>query len=145
MTGLWLVSGWFGWFVGVLWVVWLASGWFGVLQLTQSTTVCSYFPIFYHKELHLSCYIGLEPNIVTSTKIQEGIGETYQTPPPPLKKIYNPMKMSFLAVVTPCTIFVLISYSFDTQVMLILIRIDVQYSQNAVFSSPSSVHYFPAL
>ena len=31
-------------------------------------------------------------------------------------------------------IFVLISYSCDTQVMLILILIDVQYSQNAVFS-----------
>ena len=33
-----------------------------------------------------------------------------------------------------CTIFVLISYSFHTQVMLILILIDVQYSQNVVFS-----------
>ena len=33
-----------------------------------------------------------------------------------------------------CTIFVLISYSFDTQAMLLLILIDVQYSQNAVFS-----------
>ena len=62
-----------------------------------------------------------------------------------------------------CTIFVLISYSFETQIMLILILIIVQYSQNAVFSfekilnrqnhsssgsyhlvkkSPSSVHYF---
>ena len=28
----------------------------------------------------------------------------------------------------------LISYSFDTQVMVILTLIDVQYSQNAVFS-----------
>ena len=34
----------------------------------------------------------------------------------------------------PCTIFVLISYFFETQIMLILILIDVQYSQNAVFS-----------
>ena len=33
-----------------------------------------------------------------------------------------------------CTIFVLISYSFETYIMLILILIDVQYSQNAVFS-----------
>ena len=61
-----------------------------------------------------------------------------------------------------CTIFVLISYYFETQIMLILILIDVQYSQNAVFSfenfsnrqnhssgshhlvkkSHSSVHYF---
>ena len=33
-----------------------------------------------------------------------------------------------------CTIFVLISHSFDTQVMLILILFDAQYSQNAVVS-----------
>ena len=33
-----------------------------------------------------------------------------------------------------CTIFVLISYSFDTQVVLILILIDVQYLRNVVFS-----------
>ena len=33
-----------------------------------------------------------------------------------------------------CTFFVLISYFFETQIMLILILIDVQYSQNAVFS-----------
>ena len=74
--------------------------------------------------------------------------------------------MSFLAVViAPVPFFVLISYSFDTQVMLSLILIDVQYSQNIVFSfekclnrqnhsssdsthrvkkSPSSVHYILA-
>ena len=34
----------------------------------------------------------------------------------------------------PCTIFVLIPNSFKTHIMLILILIDVQYSQNAVFS-----------
>ena len=33
-----------------------------------------------------------------------------------------------------CSIFVLISYSLDTQVMLIFILIDFQYSQKAVFS-----------
>ena len=33
-----------------------------------------------------------------------------------------------------CTIFVLISYSFETQIMPILILIGVQYSQNVVFS-----------
>ena len=33
-----------------------------------------------------------------------------------------------------CTIFVLISYSFETQIVLILILINVQYSQNSVFS-----------
>ena len=61
-----------------------------------------------------------------------------------------------------CNIFVIISYSFVTLVMLILILSDVQYSQNAILSfekdsnhqnlslgshhlvkiSPSSVHYF---
>ena len=49
----------------------------------------------------------------------------------PNKKI----KASILAVViAPVPFFVLSSYSFETQVMLILILIDVQYSQNAVFS-----------
>ena len=33
-----------------------------------------------------------------------------------------------------CTIFVLISYSLDTQIMLIVILINVQYPQKAVFS-----------
>ena len=33
-----------------------------------------------------------------------------------------------------CTVFVLIPYSLDTQVVLSLILIDVQYSQKAVFS-----------
>ena len=44
--------------------------------------------------------------------------------------------MSFLAVAShwSCTISVLISFSFETQIMLVLILIDVQYSQNAVFS-----------
>ena len=37
-----------------------------------------------------------------------------------------------------CTTFVLISYSFDTQATLILILIDVQYTQNAVFSFEKS-------
>ena len=40
-----------------------------------------------------------------------------------------------------CTIFVLISYSFDTQTTLILILIDVQYTQNAVFSFEKSSNY----
>ena len=45
------------------------------------------------------------------------------------------MKTSFLAVViAPVPFFVLISHSFETQAMLILILIDVKYSQNAVFS-----------
>ena len=45
------------------------------------------------------------------------------------------MKTSFLAVViAPVPFFVLISHSFETQAMLILILINVKYSQNAVFS-----------
>ena len=64
------------------------------------------------------------PNIYSlPTKSQSSL------PVPPLNKIYNPIKTSFLAVVTPCTIFVLISYFFDTQVMVISILIEVQYSQ----------------
>ena len=73
----------------------------------------------------------------------------------PNKKI----KASILAVViAPVPFFVLSSYSFETQVMLILILIDVQYSQNAqkflnrqnhsssgshhvVKNLPNSVHY----
>ena len=61
-------------------------------------------------------------------------------PPPPLTKqqfsSYNPIKTAFLAVVIALapSIFVLISFSLDTQVMLIFILIDVQYSQEAVFS-----------
>ena len=40
--------------------------------------------------------------------------------------------MSFLAVViAPVPFFVLISYTFETQIMLILILIDVKYSQSA--------------
>ena len=40
-----------------------------------------------------------------------------------------------------CTIFVLISYFFDTQATLILILIDVKYTQNAVFSFEKSSNY----
>ena len=57
----------------------------------------------------------------------------------PTKSQFNPikkMKTSFLAVVIApvATIFVLSSCSFETGIMLILILIDVQYLQNAVFS-----------
>ena len=48
----------------------------------------------------------------------------------PNKKI----KTSFLVVVIPPVPLVLISYSFETQIMPILILINVQYSQNAVFN-----------
>ena len=44
------------------------------------------------------------------------------------------------------TIFIVTSYSLYTQVMLILILIDVQYSQNVVFSfekgSNGQIHFF---
>ena len=57
----------------------------------------------------------------------------------PTKTKFNPIKKiktSFLAVVIApvTTIFDLISYSFGTEIRLILILIDVQYSQNAGFS-----------
>ena len=58
-------------------------------------------------------------------------------PPLPTKSQFNPTKnknVIFSCNHFSCTIFVLISYSFETQIMLILILIIVQYSQNAVFS-----------
>ena len=56
---------------------------------------------------------------------------------PPTKSQFNPIKKNkniFSCSHCSCTTFVLISHSFKTQIMLILILIDVQYSQNAVFS-----------
>ena len=56
---------------------------------------------------------------------------------PPTKSQFNPIKnknVIFSCSHCSCTIFVLISYSFETKIMLILILINVQYSQNAVFS-----------
>ena len=51
-----------------------------------------------------------------------------------MKCLYDNNKNIFSCSHCSCTIFVLISYPFYTQVMLILILIDVQYLQNAVFS-----------
>ena len=57
---------------------------------------------------------------------------------PPTKSQFNPIKKNknviFSCSHCSCTIFVLISYSSETQIMIILILIDVQYSQNVVFS-----------
>ena len=54
---------------------------------------------------------------------------------PPTKSQFNPIKKTpFLAVVIAPVPFFEISYSFETKIMLILILIDVQYLQNAVFS-----------
>ena len=54
---------------------------------------------------------------------------------PPTKQqflSYNPIKTAFLdVVIVPALFFFKISYSFDTQAMLILILIDVQYSKKA--------------
>ena len=67
----------------------------------------------------------------------------HPSPPPKVNPLptkqqfsnYNSKKPSILSCShCPCSIFVLMSYSLDTQVMSILILIDVQYSQNAVFS-----------
>ena len=58
------------------------------------------------------------------------------TPPPlPSRLSRLPLHQIFIPSLPKANSpqFVLISYSFDTQVMLILILIDVQYSQNVVF------------
>ena len=81
--------------------------------------------------------------IYTGFSLLEGWGKC----PPPAKNLLIPLYKSqfnltknFLkSVIFSCshssyTIFVLISYSFETQIMLILILINVQYSQNSVFS-----------
>ena len=76
------------------------------------------------------------------------ISPTWRNPPPvgsphqnfilPTKYQFsscNQIKMVFFSCIhCSCTIFVLILYSLDTQVMIILILIDFQYSQKAVFS-----------
>ena len=50
------------------------------LSVTTVNSSFQLFPIFCHKELHLRCCIGLELNIVASTKIQGVLG--YQGAPP---------------------------------------------------------------
>ena len=54
----------------------------------------------------------------------------YSAPTKQKSSSYNSIKTVFF----PASIFVLISYSLNTQVMLNLFLIDVQYSQKAVFS-----------
>ena len=73
--------------------------------------------------------------------------EEFRTPPAknllllppflPTKIQFNPKKIknvTFSCSHCSCTNFILISCSFETQIMLFLILIDVQYYQNAVFS-----------
>ena len=57
-------------------------------------------------------------------------------PSPPHQKSIQPNKKKhhFQLQSSSCTIFVLISYSFETQIIPILILINVQYSENAVFN-----------
>ena len=55
-------------------------------------------------------------------------------PPNNIFKVQPNKNVIFCCSHCSCTIFMLISYSLDTQVMLILILIHVQYSQKAVFS-----------
>ena len=51
-----------------------------------------------------------------------------------ISKLYSNKYSIFICSHSSCAIFVLISYSLDTQVMLILALIDVWYSQKAIFS-----------
>ena len=53
----------------------------------------------------------------------------------PTKSQCNPIENK--NVICSCTFFVLISCTLKTQIILILILIDIQYSQNAVFSLES--------
>ena len=54
---------------------------------------------------------------------------------------YNPIKHSiFSCSHCSCSIFLLVSYSLDTQVVLSLILIDVQYLQKAVSSFEKGLH-----
>ena len=82
--------------------------------------------------------IGGQPKICSFTPFPPNYFEGDGGSSPILKKSIQPnikIKTSFLAVViAPIPFLFLISYYFETQIMLILILIDVQYSQNVVFS-----------
>ena len=54
--------------------------------------------------------------------------------PPKVNSTQQKKKHHFQLQSSSCTIFVLISYSFETQIIPILILINVQYSENAVFN-----------
>ena len=51
----------------------------------------------------------------------------------PIEKLKRHFQLQSLLLLH-CTIFILISYSFETQITLVLNLIEVQYSQNAIFS-----------
>ena len=70
-----------------------------------------------------------------STKFLFSAATKSHTPTKQQFSSYNPIKTAFLAVViAPAPFLFKIPYSLDTQFMLILILIDVQYSQKAVFN-----------
>ena len=96
----------------------------------------------YNKHIYIYIYIYIYK---TGLSLLGGGGEfpsTSQTfvhyPLPSTPKVNSTQQKNKNVIFTcshsSCTIFVLISYSFETQIMLILILINVQYSQNAVFS-----------
>ena len=102
-------------------------------------TLCLIFRRFWTRTIYIILYISYYIHIY----IYIYVGKVYTgfsllLSPLPHQIFIPPTKSqtSFLAgVIAPVyTIFVLISYSFETQIMLILILIDVQYQQNAIFS-----------
>ena len=79
--------------------------------------------------------ITLPPVDSVSTKFLFSAATKSHTPTKQQFSNYNPIKTAFLAVVIASAPFLFkIPYSLDTQFMLILILIDVQYSQKAVFN-----------
>ena len=79
--------------------------------------------------------ITLPPVDSLSTKFLCSAATTSHTPTKQQFSSYNPIKTAFLdVVIAPAPFLFKIPYSLDTQFMLILILIDVQYSQKAVFN-----------
>ena len=80
-----------------------------------------------------------------STKFLCSAATTSHTPTKQQFSSYNPIKTAFLdVVIAPAPFLFKIPYSLDTQFMLILILIDVQYSQKAVFNLRSLFLRFPS-
>ena len=85
---------------------------------------------------HLLKFCSFSPNLENLPPPSRVPPIKFLFPPPSTKQQFskvNPIKNSiFSCSHCSCSIFVLISYSLNTQVMLILILIDVQYSQKAI-------------
>ena len=83
MAGLRVICGWFGWFVGDLWLVWLVCGWFVVgldgLWVVSSFTANGYancnaqgpFGIFFIFIDLLNCLRGVCIVVIRTTKMAE--------------------------------------------------------------------------